>query len=203
MCATISAQGRTRTSEDRWASGFTARRICRSATCATFSTSQRGRIRTFDLVRPRHTRCQAALHADSFNAPGGNRTLVGRSKGGCPEPLDDRSESQSQHLRQDSNLQSRRLTAGRDTVTPRRYCQPSRAGSNREPPESKPGALPLSYDSTAGHQPPELVAGVIIQPASGRQLREKDSNLHCPGQSRMSCRWTIPEWVTAGFEPTT
>ena len=39
---------------------------CHSATYAKSepSISQRGRIRTFDLVRPRHARCQATPHAE-------------------------------------------------------------------------------------------------------------------------------------------
>jgi hypothetical protein len=46
------------------ASGSTDRRICRSATYAFYAPiNQRGRIRTFDPVRPRHVRYQAALHA--------------------------------------------------------------------------------------------------------------------------------------------
>ena len=47
------------------ASGSTDRRICRSATYAFYAPiNQRGRIRTFDPVRPRHVRYQAALHAE-------------------------------------------------------------------------------------------------------------------------------------------
>ena len=53
-------------------------------------TSQRGRIRTFDPVRPRHVRCQAALHADETeHAPGGNRTHHSPDEGRASWPLDD------------------------------------------------------------------------------------------------------------------
>src|SRR5213083_839242 len=51
------------------ANAFTARYICRSVTCASeryAPSSQRGRIRTFDPVRPRHVRCQTALHAEAL-----------------------------------------------------------------------------------------------------------------------------------------
>jgi hypothetical protein len=64
-----------------------------------------------------------------------------------------------QHLRQDSNLHSHRLTAGRGTVTPRRYSQLSRAGSNREPPGSEPGALPVELRLHRPAAIPRLAAG--------------------------------------------
>ena len=37
---------------------------------ARIQNSQRGRIRTFDLVRPRHARCQTAPHAESKDEGG-------------------------------------------------------------------------------------------------------------------------------------
>ena len=65
-----SAQGRIRTSvEPMGLSGLQPDAINRSATCAS-SNSQRGRVRTFDLVRPRHARCQTAPHAESRDEGG-------------------------------------------------------------------------------------------------------------------------------------
>jgi hypothetical protein len=47
--------------------------------------SQRGRIRTFDPVRPRHVRCQTAPHAESRLLPEGIEPIMIRLKAGHPD----------------------------------------------------------------------------------------------------------------------
>ena len=58
---------------------------CHSATYASLE-SQRGRIRSFDPVRPRHVRCQTALHAEKyFMLPEGIKPIIFRMKAGHPD----------------------------------------------------------------------------------------------------------------------
>src|SRR5580700_4692586 len=57
---------------------------CHSATYAS-EKSRRGRIRTFDLMRPRHARCQATPHAENFMLPVGIEPIILRLKAGHPD----------------------------------------------------------------------------------------------------------------------
>jgi hypothetical protein len=58
---------------------------------ATYAISQRGRIRTFDLVRPRHARCQASLHAEKCSRRESNPHSP--VEGRLSSPLDDESKA--------------------------------------------------------------------------------------------------------------